>query len=324
MRAVVIEHFGGVEALHLRNVERPPVGPRQVLVRVLASGTNPVDAAVRSAGTWAGIELPAVIGYEASGVVQEAGSCVTDLASGDDVFFASEIFGNRWGTYAEYCVVEADVVARKPERLSHVEAAAVPLAGGTAWEAVVRRLAVRPGESILIHGGAGGVGHFAVQIAKASGAFVIATASTDHQDFLRELGTDVPLDYRTEDVIARTLEVTDGEGVDTTLDCVGRRLLQASMEATRPFGRMATIVALPDDLADAYLQNLTIHGIFLTRERRRLEELARLLERGQVRPVVDQVLPLEEARRAHERLESRHGRGKVVLQVADVDTAPAP
>jgi NADPH2:quinone reductase len=316
MRAVVIDRFGGPEVLTVRDVEKPEPGPDEVLVRVIAAGTNPVDAKLRAAGQWAGIELPAVIGYDASGVVERVGSCVRDIRVGEEVFYTPEIFGNRSGSYAEYEAVPAAIVAPKPAALTHVEAAAIPLAGGTAWEAIVRRLALRPGESVLIHGGAGGVGSFAVQFAKVSGAYVLATAGPANQERLRELGADVPLDYQRDDVLAATLEASGGEGVDAVFDTVGGDLLERSQPATRDFGRLGSTLAPSGDFTHAYLHNQTIHGIFLTRERRRLVEMTPLFERGQVRVAVEQVLPLEQVADAHRRLDSGHGWGKIVLQVA--------
>lgn len=179
MRAVVIDRFGGTGMLTPRDVDIPEPGADEVLVRVLASGTNPVDAKIRAAGQWAGIELPAILGYHACGVVEQVGACVHDVEVGDEVFYTPEIFGNRFGTYAEYNVVPAAIVARKPVGLSRAESAAVPLAGGTACEAIASRLAVRPGETVLIHGGAGGVGSIAVLFAKVSGAQVLATAGPE-------------------------------------------------------------------------------------------------------------------------------------------------
>jgi NADPH:quinone reductase len=311
MRAVMIDRFGGPEVLELREVEPPDPGPDELLVRVVAAGTNPVDAKIRAAGGWAGIELPAILGYDASGVVERVGACVRDFAPGDEVFYTSEIFGNRFGSYAEYEPVPAALVAPKPAALSHVEAAAVPLAGGTAWEATVRRLAVRVGETVLIHGGAGGVGSFAVQFAKASGAFVIATAGPANQEHLRELGADIALDYTSDDV---TEAVRD---VDAVFDTVGGEQLERSQAATRDFGRLASILAPHGDFTYAYLHNQTIHGVFLTRERQRLIEMTRLFERGQARPVIDRVLPLEQVAEAHRRLDSGHGFGKLVLRVTE-------
>ena len=317
MRAVILDRFGEPGVLRVGEAERPRPGAGEVLVRVHASGTNPVDAKIRQAGQWAQIALPAVIGYDASGVVEEAGPGVTDLAAGHEVWLTPEIFGNPHGSYAEFLVAPARIVGRKPAALTHEQAAAVPLAGGTAWEAVVRRLALRPGETILIHAGAGGVGSFAVQFAKAVGARVLATAGPSGQETLRELGADVALDYRVDDVYAAAAAEHGGAGVDAVLDAVGGDTVARSVEATRPFGRLATILGAQGDLTTAYLKNQTIFGVFLTRERERLDEMAPLFERGQVTPLVDEVRPLEEIAAVHERLDSGHGRGKAVLRVRD-------
>lgn len=188
MRAMVTPQFGGANLFEERDVERPRPEAGEVLVRVVAAGTNPVDAKLRANGSSAGLEAPIILGADISGVV-EVGPGVTDLASGEEVYYTPEVFGPRSnGSYAEYHVAKADIVAKKPTTISHEEAAAVPLAGGTTYEAIVRRLAVRAGETVLIHSGAGGVGSFAVQIAKAAGARVLATAGSHNQEILKELG----------------------------------------------------------------------------------------------------------------------------------------
>ena len=307
--------FGGVEVLAAGEVPRPQVAPGQVLVRVIASGTNPVDTKIRAAGRWARITPPAVIGYDAAGVVEEVGGGVTDFQPGDEVYYTPEIFGNQLGTYAEYNVVPASIVARKPAGLDFEAAAAVPLAGGTAYEALVRRLAVRPGETVLIHGGAGGVGSFAVQIARACGARVIATSGASNLDTLRRLGADVALDYRSDDIAAVALRETGGAGVDAVFDTAGGDNIAKSIAATRAFGRLASILTPSGDLGPFTMKNLTLHGVFLMRERARLDALARMIERKQVIPLVDEVLPLDEVRKAHQRLDAGHGRGKIVLRV---------
>src|SRR5215212_2634717 len=186
---MVTPRFGGADLFEERDIERPVPGAGEVLVRVVAAGTNPVDAKFRAEGDSVGLETPIVLGADVSGVVEEVGPGVTDLAPGDEVYYTPEVFGPRSnGAYAEYHVAPADIVARKPASLTHEEAAAVPLAGGTAYEALVRRLDVKVGETALIHGGAGGVGSFAVQIAKAAGSRVLATASSNNQEILKELG----------------------------------------------------------------------------------------------------------------------------------------
>jgi len=210
MRAIVIQSFGGPGVLELGEWPRPQAGPGEVLVAVRASGTNPVDAKLRVSGTWAGLEPPVVLGYDAAGVVEAVGPGVGDFKPGDEVFYTPNIHGTRLGTYAEYNVVPASIVALKPRRADFVTAAAIPLAGGTAYEAIVRRLDVRPGETVLIHGGAGGVGSFAVQLARLAGARVLATASARHLETLRELGADVAIDYRAQDVAQVALAETGG------------------------------------------------------------------------------------------------------------------
>jgi NADPH2:quinone reductase len=250
-------------------------------------------------------------------VVEELGAGVVDFKTGDAVYFTPEIFGNNNGTYAEFTCVPARIVAPKPKNLSHQEAAAVPLAGGTAWEAIVRRLKVQPAETVLIHGAAGGVGSFAVQIAKAMGARVLGTSGTSNLSVLRELGVDVPIDYSKEDFIEVATKETEGRGVDAVLDCFGGDLVGQSIRAIRPGGRIAHILSPGGDLMAGYSKNLTLHGIFLVRERTRLEEMRRLIEMGRLRPLVAQVLPLERVREAHERLDSGHGRGKIVLSVVE-------
>jgi NADPH2:quinone reductase len=244
MRAMVTPKFGGPELFEERDdVERPSPGPGQVLVRVLAASTNPIDTKLRADGSFAGLEPPVILGADVSGVIEEVGPGIEDLAPGDEVYYTPEIFGpGSNGAYAEYNVAAADIVAKKPASLSHEEAAAIPLAGGTAYEALVRRLALRVGDTILIQGGAGGVGSFAIQIAKAAGARVLATASTDNQETLEALGADVAIDYTQDDITETALDDTAGTGVDAVFDTVGGDTVVNSIPSTRPYGRIATIL----------------------------------------------------------------------------------
>ncbi|WP_233223203.1 zinc-binding dehydrogenase [Amycolatopsis sp. CA-128772] len=313
VQAVVMTEFGGPDVLTLKEVDRPEPGPGEILVRVCASGTNPVEAKIRQGVAIPDLELPAVLGGDVSGVVEEVGSGVTNFAQGDEVFYTPEM-ASRSGSYTELNVVAAAIAAPKPRGLSHVEAAAIPLAGGTAWEAIVRRLAVRPGETVLVHAGAGGVGTFAVQFATVAGARVLATAGPDNQNLLRDLGA-TPIDYHEADPVEVALEHTGGTGVDAVLDLVGGQNLVKSCAATRVFGRIATVLPPKGELGPLYQRNQLLHGIMLTRERRRLEEMTPVFERRQARPVVDEVLPLDQVRKAHERLDSGHGRGKTILDL---------
>ena len=315
MRAMVIEEFGGPEKLKPADVDRPEAGHGEILVKVMASGTNPVEAKVR-AGIAYPVELPAILGADASGVVEEVGEGVTKFTVGDEVFYTPRLDNPHGGTYAEYAVVGADIAARKPRNIGHIEAASVPLAGATAYESLVRRLRLQPGETILIHGGAGGVGSFAVQIAKSTGAKVIATSSTTNLDTIKQLGADIVVDYTRENPYEIALEATDGAGVDTVFTPVGADTVRESSGATRTYGRIATILAFDGDLTSVYRNNQTIYGVMLTRDGVLLERLRELIELGHIHPLVDQVLPLEEVGVAHRRLDSGHGRGKIVLDIA--------
>jgi NADPH2:quinone reductase len=320
MEAVVLPDFGDVNVLEFRDVPLPEPGPGEIRVRVLASAVNPVEAKIRASGTWAGLPLPAVLGYDAAGLVDLLGPGVTEFEPDDEVYFTPEVMGNPHGTHATYTVVKASIVAKKPKTIGFDEAASIPLAGGTAYEAIVRRLNVKVGDTVLILGGAGGVGSFAVQIAKAAGARVLASAGPSNQDLLKQLGADVAIDYTKRDAVEAALTDTGGVGVDATFDMIGGDVFLSAIPATRSFGRIATILGPRGDLSPLYLKNQTLHGIFLTRERARLEALAKLVDQGRLKPLVAEVRPfnLESVREGHRRLDSGHGLGKFVLDVSSM------
>ncbi|MBF6449956.1 zinc-binding dehydrogenase [Nocardia elegans] len=313
MRAAVLREFGGPEALTVRDVDTPRPGPGEVLVRVRASSANPVDGIIRRGLANPNLALPAVIGSDVAGEVEQVGDGVTDVAVGDAVYYTSEL-ASGGGAYAQYHVAAASIVAPKPTSLSFAEAAAIPLAGGTAWEAIVRRLGVRPGQTVLVHGGSGGVGTFAVQFARAAGASVLATAGADHQQLLRDLGA-TPIDYKSEDFVEVARTHTDGTGVDAVLDTVGGENVGRSCAATRDGGRIATILGPEGRLDDLYQRNQTLYGIFLSRERRRLTEMTPLFERGLVHPRIAKTMPLDDIVAIHERLDEGHNAGKLVIDV---------
>jgi NADPH2:quinone reductase len=315
MRAVVIDRFGGPEVLELREVPTPEPGPGQVRIAVHAAGTNPVDAQNRADGTWASISPPAILGSDFSGTVDALGEGVTGWALGEEVFGLAPFRESTTGTYADYHLAPASLLLRKPDRLSHVEAAAIPLAAGTAYTVLVKRLALRRGESVLIHGAGGGVGSFAVQIAAGIGARVIAAASERHHALLHELGAELCLDYGEVDVAAAARERLGAE-IDAIADLVGGDVLARSLTVMREGGRAATIVALEGDLEPAIDRNHTLHGVLLdSADRATLEAVLGLVAAGEVRPVVSSVHPLEEAAAAHEELERGHVQGKIVLRI---------
>lgn len=313
MKAAVLRQFGGPDHLSITDVEKPSPGPGEVLVRVHASSANPVDGLIRDGAAIPDLSLPAVLGSDVAGVVEAVGAGVADFDVGDHVYYTSEL-SDGGGAYAQYHVAAASIVAPKPPSLSFTDAAAVPLAGGTAWEAIVRRLAVRPGETVLVHGGSGGVGSFAIQFAVAAGARVLATAGTSNKELLSTLGA-TPIDYKHDDFVDVCRTETSGNGVDAVLDTVGGTNVARSLSATRDGGRVATVLAPEGQLDDLYQRNQTLYGIFLTRERRRLTQMTALFERGQVAPLIADVYPLDRIVEVHEKLDEGHNAGKLVIEV---------
>ncbi|MEU6070063.1 MULTISPECIES: NADP-dependent oxidoreductase [Streptomyces] len=307
MRAVVVEQWGGPGNLVERETERPEPGLNEVLVRVHAAGVNPVDWKTRASGAL--IEWGAVpaVGWDVSGTVEAVGPGVGMFRPGDEVF-GMPLFPRQAGGYAEYVVAPSRHLAPKPAGLTHVEAAALPLAALTAWQALVDTADVRPGERVLVHAAAGGVGHLAVQIAKARGAYVIGTASVGKHDLVRELGADEVVDYRAvrfEDV------VTD---VDVVLDGLGGETAERSLKVLRAGGRLVTLPG-PDDVPAAQ-DGVRAVWVLVEPDHLGLREIAALVERGRLKPVVETVLPLAQAAKAHEIGEQGRTTGKIVLTVA--------
>jgi NADPH:quinone reductase len=320
MKAVVLTRFGGPDAFELQTLPVPPVGSRQVRVRVHATAINPLDYQIRRGDYADYVPLPAVIGHDVSGVVEAVGAEVTEFAPGDEVCYTPKIFGGA-GSYAEVHVADVDLVGRKPRNLSHVEAASLTLVGGTVWEAFVGRAGLRVGETILIHGGAGGVGTIAIQVAKAIGARVVTTARANDHEFVRALGADDAVDYTSTDYVDAVDALTEGRGVDVVFDTIGGDTLTRSPLVLAQLGRVVSLVdiAAPQNLVEAWGRNASYHFVFTCQNRGKLDELTKLVERGLVRPVIGAVLPFERLAEGHEVLEagSRRGlRGKVAIDVS--------
>jgi NADPH:quinone reductase-like Zn-dependent oxidoreductase len=310
MRAIRQETFGGPEVLRLVEVERPEPMPTEVLVRVHAAGVNPVDWWTRS-GKGMLRDLPMTVGWDVSGVVEEVSRGVTRFAPGDEVF-GMPWFPRQAGAYADYLTAPSRQLARKPARASHLEAGGLPLAGLTAWQILVDTARVEPGQRVLVTAAGGGVGHLAVQIAKARGAHVITTASRGKHDFVRGLGADEVLDSA---LPGEELEraVTD---VDVALDLVGGEASVRWLEALRPGGLLVPITGGgPSIAAEAAARGRRATSLLVEPDARGLEALAALVDAGQLRVEIDTVLPLEEAAKAHEISQAGHARGKIVLEV---------
>ncbi|MFI5908987.1 NADP-dependent oxidoreductase [Dactylosporangium sp. NPDC051541] len=311
MRAISQDVFGGPEVLRVVEQARPEAGFAQVLVRVRATSVNPTDFWHRASGGMLGRIVP--LGWDVSGVVEAVGPGVTLFAPGDAVFGMPRQ-PEPAGTYAEFVVSPARHLARKPRALSHEEAAALPLVSLTAWQALVDVARVRPGQRVLVHAAGGGVGHVAVQIAKALGAEVVATASAAKHEFVRSLGADRVVDYRAEDFAQ---VVSD---VDVVVDPVGGEYGPRSLRTLRPGGLVVSLASPAEAALGPVAAAQGRRAVFMVVEADRAGMLAvaDLVERGLLRPRVDAVLPLEEVVKAHELGERGSTTGKIVLTAGEV------
>jgi NADPH:quinone reductase-like Zn-dependent oxidoreductase len=309
MKAIVIHEYGGPEVLKYEDVPRPEPKEDQTLVRVIAAGVNPVDGMIRS-GMFANEKraFPIILGGDIAGVVEKVGSKIAKFKPGDPVFAYVSL--DNSGGYAQYALVTEREAAPKPRSLTYVEAAAVPIVAMTAWQALIDTAKLEPGQTVLIHGGSGGVGSVAIQIAKTRGAKVIATASTANQDFLKQLGADVAIDYtkqKFEDV---------AKNVDVVLDSIGKDTLARSYGVVKKGGIIVSLVARPNE---SELQKHGIRGAALNVEpnSEELAEIGKLIDDGKIKVIVSQTFPLAEARKAQEQVATGHTRGKIVLKIAD-------
>ena len=318
MKAMMLTSFGGPESFELRELPKPVPGPGHVLVRVHATSINPLDYQVRRGDYPDLAALPTITGHDISGVVESVGPGVTSFVPGDEVWYTPQIFDGP-GSYAEYHVAAESIIGKKPAALNHLEAASLSLVGGTAWEALVVRAGLRVGESILIHGGAGGVGHVAIQLAKAIGARVFTTVREANAEFARAMGADVVIDYEKEDYVEVINRETAGQGVDVVFDTIGGNTLSRSPDVLAQLGRVVSIVdiAQPQNLIQAWGKNASYHFVFTRQNRGKLDELSALINRGQLRPHVGAVYSLEDIPLAHARLESPNNglQGKIAIAV---------
>ncbi|MBN1247496.1 MAG: NADP-dependent oxidoreductase [Anaerolineae bacterium] len=320
MKAVRIHDYGTPEVLSYEDAPIPEPGPREVRVRVYAAGVNPADRQIR-AGLRFRLEKPFAFipGCEVSGIVEKRGAEVTALTVGDEVY---GMLGMLGGGYAEYVVAAADHLGRKPASLDHVHASALPVAALTAWDTLFEVGGLVAGQKVLIHAAAGGVGHIAVQLAKWRGAQVIGTASAGNESFLRELGVDEFVNYRTtafESVVRDVDVVVDAipREADDTTDVLARETIARSWAVMRDGGIQVSICANPVPGPDSAGRGLRGAHAGAQPGNDVLNRIAGLVEEGKLRPDVGTILPLREARRAHELIQTGHTRGKIVLRVKD-------
>lgn len=329
MQAYVINRFGGPEVFEPMTLPRPEPRSGQVLIRVAASSVNPVDCKIRRGDVPVGPEFPAVLHADVSGVVEEVGAEVKQFAAGDEVYGCAGGLIGRPGALAEYMLADAALLAPRPEKLSLQDAAVVPLVGITAWEAIVEKGAVQPDEQVLIHGGTGGVGHMAVQLANWRGARVAATSGQAGKlKQAGQVGVKDTINYREETVEQYVDRCTDGRGFDLVFDTVGQPVLDQSIAAAALKGRVVTIGGRSTlDLKPAFQKSLSLHTVFMlinmlhnynqAAHGEILRELAGLIDAGRIKPLIhERRFGFSEVAEAHALLESGKAMGKISL-VAD-------
>ncbi|WP_088009089.1 NADP-dependent oxidoreductase [Indiicoccus explosivorum] len=310
MKAVVIDRYGGKEELKERQIDRPKIKADQVLLEVYATSVNPIDWKLREGYLQEKLpfEFPIVLGWDAAGIIAETGADVTGFKAGDRVFARPAT--TRQGTYAEYTAVDADLLARMPEKMTFEEAAAIPLTGLTAWQCLVEFAAIQEGDKVLIHAGAGGVGNFAIQLAKSFGAYVATTASKENEEFVKSLGADRFIDYQNE-AFEEVLE-----DYDIVLDTIGGDVLDKSYRVLKKGGRLVSVAGQPSE-EDAQKHGVKAGFVWLEPDGKQLQKLADLYEAGELEPVIGETFELSEqgVREAHALSETHHAKGKIVLRV---------
>ena len=332
MRAMIFDRYGEPDVMRLEEVPVPELQDGEILIRVAYAGVNPADSKARSGESARagyrvpGFDFPFVTGMDAAGIVERTGSNANGFSQGDHVITWSAVDGKTWGSYAEFMRVPVRNVSPMPKSLSFAQAAAIPIASLTAFQSLFHAEkggGMIPGQKVLIHGAAGGVGSFAVQFAKSGGLLVAATCGTPNVAYVRSLGADRVIDYKTED-IGRAARDWSADGVDVVLDVVGSTTLPHALDMLRPGGRLVDILTLTadgdieSDRKEAERRGFRKIPFVIDFERARdsMREITNLIDAGLVRvPLID-MLPLEDAARAHRMIETGHMLGKLVLKVA--------
>jgi NADPH2:quinone reductase len=331
MKAIVMTAPGNPDILQLQDVPQPQIKqPNHVLIQLKAAGINPIDTKIRSRGTFYPEQMPAILGCDGAGIVEAVGSQVTQFQPGDEVYFCAGGLGEQGtGNYAQFAVVEEHMIALKPQSLSFAEAAAAPLVLITAWEALYDQGRLKAGHTVLVHAGAGGVGHVAIQLAKIKGAEVATTVgSPDKERLVRQLGADEPILYKQTDFVEAALKWTTGEGVDLAFDTVGGKTFFDTCNAVKIYGDLVTILEPNSSLGNLKVardRNLRISlelmltpllkGIMAAQEHQRsiLQQCATWIDEGRIKIHLQQTFPLAEAAIAHQTLENGSVTGKIAL-----------
>jgi len=333
MKAILMTAAGDPSVLQLADVQEPTIqSSTEIVVRLKAAGINPIDAKLRSRGTFQPDRLPSILGCDGAGIVEAIGAEVTKFKVGDAVYFCNGGLGIHQGNYAELTTIDEKFAAHKPQSLSFEEAAAAPLVLLTAWEALYDRGNLQPASSanVLIHAGAGGVGHVAIQLAKLRGAKVCTTVGSEAKArFVRDLGTDLAIAYKQSDFVEAAIAWTDGEGVDLAFDTVGGKLIEQTFPAVKIYGDLVTILEPPADISwkvartrnlrfsfELMLTPMLLGKVNLQNQQAKiLGECAALFDSGKLKIHVGEVFQLADAAKAHQLLETGSMTGKIVLAI---------
>jgi NADPH2:quinone reductase len=326
MRALIVPEFGPAEVLRFGEQPVPTPGEHDLLIEVHAGALNPVDFKIRRGALAQGRPMPIILGFDVSGVVREIGGAVKDFHVGDEVYASPSLVRN--GANAEFVCVDARTAALKPKTLNHLQAATLPLVTITAWEALLQRVRIQAGETVLIHAGAGGVGHLAIQLAKLHGCRVLTTVGKpESTELCRQLGADVVINYRETDFVARVKAETDERGCPVLFDTVGGETFERSLDCVAVDGRIVTCVGSPCDkiAAKLFRINATLAfefmgtpGVYAVRRESHgeiLRAVAALADAGKLKPHISRVLKLEDIPEGHRQLEAGHVIGKLVVNV---------
>lgn len=329
MQAIMMRETGGPEVLALESVPDPQItSPTQIKVEIKAAGINPVDAKLRSRGVLLPDGLPAILGCDGAGVVVETGSEASVFRDGDEVWFCHGGLGGMQGNYAQYAVLDESVCCRKPASLDFEHAAAAPLVLITAWEALFGRARLSEGQTLLVHAGAGGVGHVAIQLAKQVGAHVLTTVSSPEKaEFVRGLGADQVINYQKSDFVEEVLSYTGGAGADVVLDTVGPEVFRQSIPATAHYGDIVTLLDPGPEMDWKEARNRNLRFSFTLMLTPMLRELpqaradqvailsncSEFIDSGSIKISLSESLPLSQAADAHRAIEQGHTQGKIVL-----------
>lgn len=315
MKAIVLEQFGGAGNLHLEEVPIPQPEAHEVQIQILYTSVNPVDWKIREGMLQGRLphEFPITLGWDAAGIIKAVGQNVTHLKVGDEVYAYCRKPVIHEGTYAEFICFDEEHVALKPKNLSFAQAAAIPLVGLTAWQALFDFGKLKSGETILIQAGAGGVGSLAIALAKNVGAKVYTTASEANHPYVKKLGADVAIDYHKQSFID-AIKRQEPHGIDMVLECMGGDTLKSSVELLKEGGRLISILGQLNP-AVAKEKKITFHYVFVSPNGEELKQIAALIEQRKIEPPAIEEMTLEEAAKAQEQIRLGHTRGKIVLKI---------